>query len=147
MDWNMFFEELKKAGVVEVSLRFSETKTTTEKVVVENNQKEITQHVETPVEEKTEEKTQAVLDFQKSNPTWFTALDFSKACDMDKIHIYKLLKAYGTPFQKIGKTFVYDGELFALSRFEFEDDIIKHDGDRRGNVKFIYPALEKLLQK
>ena len=151
MDWNKFMSALQEAGVEEITLKFRENK------VTPDNKQFISIEKETPVVQVKEQKSEEIskpkqnsqeefVSFREQNPNWHTVQEISEATEFCPSMISGLIREYNTPSKKIGKKILYDTESFWISRQTYEDDIIRNDGQRQGNVKFIGNQIAKLVK-
>jgi RNA-binding protein YlmH len=151
MDWNKFMQALQESGVEEITLKFRENvadKSTTKKVV---SYEDITcaksEQVVQP--EKTKQpkvsNSDALKQFRENHKHWNTVYEICDATGFSHSAILNLLKEYEVPSEKFGKVVLHDTEAFWVARQTYEDDIIAHDGERQGNVKFVGTELSKLI--
>lgn len=151
MDWNKFMQALQESGVEEITLKFRENKVVTDSkrfVSIEKKEPSVKITEQKSVEskpEKPEHINDAFVSFRKQNPNWHTVQELSEATEFCRSMISGLISEYNTPSKKIGKKVLYDTESFWISRQTYEDDIIRNDGHRQGNVKFIANQIAKLI--
>ena len=164
MDWNKFMAALRAEGVSEITLKFGNIGNMVndqESLKVDKKPDDTSAQIisnttaaadndfvctETkPVEVVPKKEDGRIIVFRKEHPNWFTLYEVAPKCSITASALYKLAKTYLTPTKKVGKTVFYDFEDFWLKRKLYEDDIIKHDGDRQGNVKFIADTIEKMF--
>ena len=151
MDWNKFMSALQEAGVEEITLKFRENKVTTDNkqfisITKEEPAAQLTE--QKPVESKSAKpnSNEVFVSFREQNPNWHTVKELSEVTQFCPSMISGLIREYNTPSKKIGKKVLYDTESFWVSRQTYEDDIIRHDGQRQGNVKFIANQIAKLVK-
>lgn len=157
MDWNKFMQALQDSGVEEITLKFRETKSmsSTKKIISHDQKKEddadddgsIQQNSDAPVKTKTVTETNALAMkvFRENNKNWHTADEYCEATGFSHSMINKLLREHNIPKKKIGRVMLHNTEQFWLERQVYEEDILRHDGERQGNVKFIGSELSKLI--
>lgn len=153
MDWNKFMSALQEAGVEEITLKFRENKVVTdnkqfisitkEEPVQVKEQKSSSEEISKPAKQNSQE---AFVSFREQNPNWHTVQELSEVTQFCPSMISGLIREYNTPSKKIGKRVLYDTESFWASRQTYEDDIVRHDGQRQGNVKFIANQIAKLVK-
>ena len=139
MDIKELVKLLKDSGVTEITLKFKETN---EKKNTEAVPEQKTQIAKPEIEEKKKETEEL---FKRENPAFRSKEDIANCCNISSQMVDLLLKQSSVPTKKCGrKTFVNVEDLY-LYRASYEEDIIKHDGERPGGVKFIAQKLASMV--
>lgn len=153
MDWNQIMQGLRENGVVKVSFEFGEKSpieiNIDENNNIINNDQETggLEHSDTVKKRRSKNDNPIVVQFKKNNDGWMTFDEISAACGMSKNYLLLFANNNNIQIKKVnGIRFINAIDLW-VARTKFEEDIVKNDGDRKGNVKFFADLLASYLDK
>ena len=140
MDLNKLFEEIKSAGVSEITINI---KFNGKEIKVSSNEQTAPEQPEEKPAEETKPKTPDGDKVRQDKPNYYSEKEIAAMCCISTAQVNRLLHEAECPFVKLGRTKYYDIESLWAKRIEHEDDVLKNDGHRRGGTKFICGILYK----
>ena len=150
MELEQLFMELRKLGVSEISFKLGNTvvekKERKHKVVESSGEQPKSKPVvkQPKPRYKPVPMTQEDIERVRSKccPGFYTVTEMATAAGVGTVLIAKLIDGTVPCFKhKHSGTKFYDVEDIYLRRLAYEEDILKHDGHRKGPVKFIADKL------
>lgn len=153
MELNELFNVLREHGITEVTFKLSPKVEAKANVMVDyiNNTdmakepKVKRQYKHRKPRSLTPEMIKKIRE--KKCPGFFTVKEIAEACDVAENAIYRFIVDTTPVYQdKASNTKFYQLEDIYYRRAAYETDILKHDGHRRGPVKFIADRMIELTK-
>jgi len=169
MDWNGFFKSLREEGVAEITLKFDgrqvmparqvekEIKVTaatpSQFETIETDPVNVvsdTSDLKNQVEKRTATSRANLLrkreELRKEHPNFYSADELAAETGLSNTYVYRLCREASVPFKRIQRVKFFDVEQLWINRAHHEEDVLEHDGHRKGPTKLILSALEKLIK-
>lgn len=151
IDWNVFVEQLRAAGVSEISLKFFGNGKIKEKHSFSNEERGVGSIQSEALENQernseVQKRAKELEQFRSENKNFFTFEEVARAAGCTVSHMSVLAKEYRVDFKKFGKKFLIDVEDFYIKRSDFETNVLMKDGHYKGGVKFIAESVRRLIE-
>lgn len=151
IDWNVFVEQLRAAGVSEITLKFFGDGKIKEKHSRANEERGVDSIQSGALGNRkrnaeAQKRAKELEQFRSENKNFFTFEEVARASGCTVSYLSVLAKEYRVDFKKFGKKFLIDVEDFYIKRSDFETNVLMKDGHYKGGVKFIAESVRGLIE-
>lgn len=138
IDWNVFVEQLRAAGVSEISLKFFGNGKIKEKRSRANEERGVgsiqseARWKNRKRNSEAQKRAKELEQFRSENKNFFTFEEVARAAGCTVSYLSVLAKEYRVDFRKFGKKFLIDVKDFYIKRSDFETNVLLKDGHYKG---------------
>lgn len=137
IDWNVSVEQLRAAGVSEITLKFFGNGKIKEKHSSANDERGVDSIQSEALknrkrESEAQKRAKELEQFRSENKNFFTFGEVARAAGVTVPYLSVLAREYRVDFKKFGKKFLIDAEDFYIKRSDFETNVLMKDGHYKG---------------